>query len=271
MMYLAAFQKKKTFETMRARLDALHLAYNIISPEPAYSLVGIPAIAMEQEVRSKLASCSTDDFDCSGWVEYRKSAIEVPAADPRSFKEDIFGSASIVVLSPCIADETRIRLIAHISGDTTEVLPYLNAEMRGACYNENIPMLTFMDSHRMITIYANSISIAKADEVVDAWRALENIRCLSNDTYVRRASIKPLHIMRKKPPALEIYRCLPGTNCGQCGQKTCMAFALTLWNGTALPAMCKPIFQGAYTDLQNAFLGICVGLGFAIGEGLPGE
>lgn len=270
-MYLAAFQKKKTFEAMRARLDELHLSYSIISPEPGYSLVGIPAVAMEQEVRSRLASCSTNDFDCSGWIEYRQSAIEVPSADPKNFKEDIFGSASIIVLSPCIADETRIRLIAHISGDTAEVLPYLNAEMRGACYNENVPMLTFMDAHRMITIYANSVSIAKADEIIDAWRTLENIRCLSNDTYARRAFIEPLHVMRRKPPALEIYRRLPGTNCGQCGQKTCMAFALTLWNGTEKPVMCKPIFEGAHTQLQDAFLDICVGLGFTIGEGLPGE
>jgi ArsR family metal-binding transcriptional regulator len=222
---------------------------------------------MEQETRSRLAACSSGDFFCSGWVEYRQATIGIPDGDPRHFPEDIFGTASVMVLSPCVADETKIRLIAHITGDMTGVFPYLNAEMRGACYNENGPMLTFMDGHRMITIYARRIAVAKADEIVDAWRTLEKIRCLANDVHARRATIEPLYVMRKKPPALEIFKRLPGTSCGQCGQKTCMAFALTLWNGTSKPSMCRPIFEGGYTHLKDVFLEICVGLGFTSSDG----
>ena len=266
-MYLATFPQKSEFDKMCARLDALALPYKIINPDPGYSLVGIPAIAMDQEVRSQLSSCTPDDFICSGWVEYRQTTLDVPVTNPPCFREDVFGTASIMVLALCVADETKIRLIAHITGDMTRVFPYLNAELRGACYNENGPMLTFMDNHRMITIYPHRITIAKADEIVDAWRTLEKIRCLSNDIYARRASIEPLYVMRKKPPALEIYKRLPGTNCRQCGQKTCMAFALTLWNGNAKPVMCKPIFTGEYSHLKDPFLEICVGLGFTSSDG----
>lgn len=268
-MYLVAFPQKSVFDKMRTRLQTLGLPYKTINPDPGYALVGCPAIAMDQAVRSRLASCSPGDFLYSGWVEYRQAAIDIPAGDPQQFSEDIFGTASIMVLSPCIADDTKIRLVAHITGDMTNVFPYLNAEMRSACYNENGPMLTFMDGHRLITIYPRRIAIGKADEIVDAWRTLEKIRCLSNDVHARRASIEPLFVMRKKPPALEIYKRLPGTNCGQCGQKTCMAFALTLWNGNVKPAMCKPVFEGGYAHLKDAFLELCVGLGFSIGEGFP--
>jgi ArsR family metal-binding transcriptional regulator len=268
-MFLATFPQKSEFEKMRTRLNTMGLPYKIINPDPGYSLVGSPAIAMDQGVRSQLSSCSPEDFMCSGWVEYRQATLDVPAINPPCFREDVFGTASIMVLTPCIADETKIRLIAHITGDMTGVFPYLNAEMRGACYNENGPMLTFMENHRMITIYPHRITIAKADEIVDAWRILEKIRCLSNDVYARRASIEPLYVMRKKPPALEIYKRLPGTSCGQCGQKTCMAFALTLWSGNVKPVMCKPIFAGGYAHLKDAFLEICVGLGFTNSEGFP--
>ena len=268
-MYLVAFPRKSEFDKVRNRLDALALQHNIINPDPGYSLVGSPAIAMDQEVRSQLSSCTHDDFVCSGWVEYRQTALGVPVTNPPYFREDVFGTATIMVLAPCVADETKIRLIAHISGDMTGVFPYLNAEMRSACYNENGPMLTFMDGHRLITIYPRRIAIGKADDIVDAWRTLEKIRCLSNDVHERRASIEPLYVMRKKPPALEIYKRLPGTSCGQCGQKTCMAFALTLWSGNAKPVMCKPIFAGAHAHLKDAFLEICVGLGFTSSEGFP--
>ncbi|HNY70003.1 MAG TPA: (Fe-S)-binding protein [Syntrophorhabdus sp.] len=267
-MYIAAFPRKSEFDKMLARLDASGLSYTIITPEPGFGLVGCPAIAMSQEVRSRVASCSPDEVYSSGWVEYRQAAIEVPDASPRCFQEDVFGTASIQVLSPCIADETKLRLVAHISGDMTEVFPYLNAEMRGACYNENGPMLTFMDGHRLITIYPHRIAMGKADDIVDAWRTLEKIRCLANDTYSRRASVTPLYTMRKKPATLDIYKRLPGTNCRECGQKTCMAFALTLWSGSAKPIMCKPIFGGGYAHLRDAFLEICVGLGATTGENL---
>jgi len=268
-MFLAAFPRQSEFEKMRAGLDARHLPYEIVSPNTGYGLVGCPAIAMESEVRSRLASDVSHDLVCSGWVEYRPTSLNVPTADPPTYKEDIFGSAAIMVLSPCIADETKIRLIAHISGDMTAVFPYLNAEIRGANYNENGPMLTFMDGHRLITIYPHKIAIGKADEIVDAWRTLEMIRCLSNDVYARRAAIEPLYVMRKKPPALEIYKRLPKTNCGRCGQKTCMAFALTLWSGNAKPALCEPIFTAEYAHLRDAFMEICIGLGFAGTEVLP--
>jgi ArsR family metal-binding transcriptional regulator len=69
--------------------------------------------------------------------------------------------------------------------------------------------------------------------------------------------------MRQKPPALEIFKRLPRISCGECGQKTCMAFALTLWSGNTTPSKCKPIFEGEFSHLKDAFLEICNGLGVA--------
>ena len=65
-------------------------------------------------------STSSDCFVCSGWIDYRPpTAASIPEEMPPSFPDDLFGSASIMVLAPCIADQTKIRLIAHISGDMT--------------------------------------------------------------------------------------------------------------------------------------------------------
>ena len=98
-MYLAAFPKKSEYEKMRTRLDKMSLAYEVVNPAPGYGLVGIPAIAMEQEVRSLLASNSVDDLVCSGWIEYRRTTIEIQQDAPQQFQKDIFGNASIMVPS----------------------------------------------------------------------------------------------------------------------------------------------------------------------------
>jgi ArsR family metal-binding transcriptional regulator len=168
-----------------------------------------------------------------------------------------------MVLAPCIADPQKIRLIAHISGNMEEAFPYLNSDMREGCYNRDGKTFSFIDGYRMISLYPQRISIAKADDIVDGWRMLEKIRCRVNEVYSRRDSIEPSYEMRKKPPALEIYKRLPGTNCRMCGQKTCMAFALTLWSGNAKPDQCAPIFNGEYPHLKDAFLEICAGIGLS--------
>lgn len=89
---------------------------------------------------------------------------------------------------------------------------------------------------------------------------------VANDVWSRKDSIQPSFELKKKPPALEIYKRLPGTNCQECGEKTCMAFALRLWMGETDPYLCRPIFEGEYPHLRDAFLEICAGLGLNTGE-----
>jgi ArsR family metal-binding transcriptional regulator len=197
----------------------------------------------------------------AGWVDWKPPVQTVPPTSPPSFSEDIFGTASVVYVAPCVADLSKIRLVAHLSGDVTEVLPYLNAALPGAFYNPEGQTLTLMDRHRMVVLYPRRATVAKADEIVDAWRTLEALRVSANETWSRRSELTPSYEMRQKPPALEIYRRLPGTNCGQCGEKTCMAFALRIWIGELEPSLCKPVYEGEHAYRRQAFQEICAGLG----------
>jgi ArsR family metal-binding transcriptional regulator len=242
-------------------LEGLSLSYRIVAPEPGFGRVGVPSLVLEEDTQRALYAHGADAFTCAGWVTYHPATIRVPEQEPPSFPDDRFGQTAIMVLAPCVADPARIRLIAHLSGDLTEVFPYLNTEMHAACFNRNGPTFTFMDGHRMISLYPRRIAIAKADEIVDAWRTLEAIRCRVNDTWARRAQITPSYEMREKPPALEIFKRLPRTNCRACGELTCLAFAVKLWSGGGQLSQCRPVFAGDFTHLRPALLEICRGLG----------
>jgi ArsR family metal-binding transcriptional regulator len=170
---------------------------------------------------------------------------------------------------PCLADETKVRFIAHISGNMEAVFPYINTEMPQACYNRATPCLTFLDEYRMITLYPRRIAVGKADHLLDSWRVLEKIRCLVNRTWSRRAVITPCYEMRQKPPALEVYKRLPRTNCRACGELTCMAFAARLWRGEGTPSECPAVLSGEFRHLWPALVEICSGLG--IGDQVPSE
>lgn len=261
MRLATTFPSREAFRAAVGALDAAGLPYEVISPDPGYDKVGAPAVVLDGAVRAALAVRMGTDLHCSGWVEHHAATAQVPARASREFAGDVFGRAAVMVLASCSADETKIRIVAHISGDLAEVFPYLNAEMPHACYNPAGPTLTFMEGYRMISAYARRIAVAKVDEIVDAWRVLDELRCRANDAWARRAEIEPSYERREKPPALEIYKRLPHTNCGRCGEPACLAFAVRVWSGQLSPRQCLSVFEGEYNHLAEALLEICRGLG----------
>ena len=260
MKMLTTFPRPEESGRARDSLNRIGLSYETVSPDPGYARVGVPALAMDAEARVALAK-EAGDIVCSGWVDYRPAEIIVTEDVPPDFEEDVFGRASVMVLAPCVADETKIRLIAHISGDLTEVFPYVNAEIETASYNQNGPTFTFMEKYRMISLRPRRITVAKADEIVDAWRVLEMIRRRVNEVWAKRAQIEPCYQMRERPPVLEIFKRLPRTNCGQCGERTCLAFAARVRAGERSIRECAPVFEGEYRDLREALTEIVQAVG----------
>jgi ArsR family metal-binding transcriptional regulator len=262
---VGVFPRLSEFDKARACIDRLALPHEVVCPAPGFAAVGVPALVLDRHSRMAIAGRCDKEFLCSGWVDYRPTSVPVPKEPPRAYEEDVFGQASIMVLASCVADLTRIRLIAHLSGDLTKVFPYMNAVMREASYNAAGPTFTFMDGYRMISIYPRRIAVAKADEIVDAWRTLDAIRRRANEVWRRRGEIEPSYEMRAKPPALEIFKRLPRTNCKACGEQTCLAFALRLWNGEAPLSRCRPVLAaGQYEHLRPALVEICAGLGVPV-------
>jgi ArsR family metal-binding transcriptional regulator len=271
-LMVTTFPAREELNRAVAVLETISAAYERIEPSPALSLVGQPALVMSREVRGRLeAAAPTVVF--SGWVDYRASSGEMPDGptpqEPQP--EDCFRRSSIMFLGPCVADETKIRLIAHLEGDLGPVLPYLNAVIPQASYTPAAETLTYMEGYRMIALYRQRITIAKADEIVDAWRTLEDIRQMAEQTWNNRNVIEPSFEIRRKPPAIEIFKRLPCTNCRICGELTCLAFAVKIWTGEASPRLCAPVFEegGQFSYLREALLEIWAGMG--IGAQTPSQ
>lgn len=65
---------------------------------------------------------------------------------------------------PCLADPEKIRTIVQLSDNIHEVLPYLNATLKGAIYNHAAGILTFKKDGAMITLYPKTVTLAKIDD-----------------------------------------------------------------------------------------------------------
>ncbi len=150
-------------------------------------------------------------------------------------------SITLCYVAPCMADEKKIRLIAYFDRDISEVLPYLNAVIKGASYNKNAATLTFAKERRLINLYNIKVTIARADDIIDAWKVMDEVKDLINRTYENKENIQPDYEGKVKVTALQLYGWLPKTNCRLCGEATCLAFALRLLQGAQKLDCCEPL------------------------------
>ena len=175
--------------------------------------------------------------------DYEEDLFKTAREYKSSGKEgDYLKSITLCYVAPCMADEKKIRLIAFFDRDISELLPYLNAVIKGASYNKNAPTLTYAKERRLINFYNIKITIAKADDIIDAWKVLDEVKELINRTYKNKDTIKPNYEEKVKVTALQIYGWLPKTNCKACGEATCLAFAVKLLHGEQKLENCKLLF-----------------------------
>ena len=262
---ITTFATAEGFDEAIGVLDRKGLAFEVLLPPAGLDWLAAPGLIMDAETRAALVDTLGDSLRSSGWVDYRPAQEEPQPPETGQPAVDVFGNAAVTLLTPCVADETKIRIIAEITGDLEPVFPYLNAVIPHASYSPGAQTLTYLDGHRMVVLYPRRIAMAKPHELVDAWLRLADIRRRAGDAWARRDEIEPDYTTRKKPPALEILKRLPGTNCGQCGEMTCMAFALRLWAGEARLGACAPVLAPEQAAHLEALREICAGLGAPLG------
>jgi ArsR family metal-binding transcriptional regulator len=136
-----------------------------------------------------------------------------------------------VFTPPCDPGAERYSAVAHLSQSIAEVLPYLNAVLAGASYLPSASALTWKRAGHLIAFHADRVAVSNVTDREEAVRELDRMIDLVNRTWQRRSEITPDHQASKRPSPMVVYQLLPQTNCRECGQVTCMAFAFGLIQG----------------------------------------
>ena len=135
-----------------------------------------------------------------------------------------------VVLSDCNPSSQKVNAIADLSEDISEVLPYLNTVLKGLQYDPEDKFLTVKRNGHVITLWPRQIVVTKLEDEKDATAVVEELKQIVNETFTNKDHIEPTYTSRPIPRPLDIFKLLPGRNCKECGEATCMAFALKLTN-----------------------------------------
>ena len=153
-----------------------------------------------------------------------------------------------VFTPPCEPGAERYAARVRLTADITEVLPYLNATLRGAIYYQTANALTWKKGGHNIAFHAYEIATSNVDDRDGAEKEIKGLIDLVNRTWERRAEIVPATATRQRPTSMAIYKLLPNTNCKQCGDPTCYTFALKLAASQKKLSDCPPLFEPQYAE-----------------------
>ena len=153
-----------------------------------------------------------------------------------------------VFTPPCEPGAERYAARARLMVDIFEVLPYLNATLRGAIYHQEAKALTWKKGGHNIAFHAYEIATSNVDDREGAEKELKGLIDLVNRTWERRAEITPDHKTHQRPTPMAIFKLLPQTNCKQCGEPTCYIFAVKLSASQKKLADCPPLSEPQFAD-----------------------
>jgi len=163
-----------------------------------------------------------------------------------------------VFTPPCEPGAERYAARARLTVDISEILPYLNATLRGAVYHPSANALTWKKGGHNVAFHAYEIATSNVEDRDCAEKELKGLIDLVNRTWERRAEITPDTTTRQRPTPMAIFKLLPQTNCKKCGEPTCYTFALKLATSQKKLAHCPPLAEPQYDEKRAGLEAIII-------------
>ncbi len=199
----------------------------------------------------------------TGAIPYRPFRRDVPQAPPPDPQWlQIVGGIRIDRIQPSFSDPQRLRIEATPGKDLGDLIPFMARLIRGGAYRPQARILALEEEHRLIVFSSNSLIISRADDLLDVWIMLRCSVDLICSAWTLRNTLEPERDDRHGIGAIEIFRRLPGDNCGQCRCANCMEFAQEVFTGRRRVVECGPLLEQRNSPhLQSMqWLGTVIGI-----------
>lgn len=129
---------------------------------------------------------------------------------------------------PCLAEPGKIIVIGRASRPLDEVMPFLATLPGVIAYSPEQGTLTFRRQPGFLTLGIDQVYITQVKDVQEGLGLLSALTESINAVWENRQELVAVTAPKRTPRPLDVWRMLPQTNCKECGEATCMAFAVTL-------------------------------------------
>ena len=165
----------------------------------------------------------------------------------------------LVKTLPCLAEPGKIIVVGKPSRSLDEVLPYLATLPGVITYNPQAGTLTFRRHPGLMTLYQDRVYITQVRDRNEGLALLNALVDAINATWNHRHDLTPISTPRRAPRLFDVWSLLPRTNCKQCGETTCIAFAVALLQHRRTVSECKHLETSSAFDDRKAKLKMMIG------------
>jgi len=152
-------------------------------------------------------------------------------------------SIALAKTLPCLAEPGKVIVIGDPRRSLDEVLPYLAALPGVIAWNPETLALTFRRHPGFLTLYSEKVTVTQVKDTAEGLEVLDALKDAINATWEHRAELVAVTNRKRAPQHLDVYVLLPQTNCKQCGEASCLAFAVLLIQGQHTLEECPPMQQ----------------------------
>ena len=138
--------------------------------------------------------------------------------------------------------------------------------LKGLLYIDKNKILTVKREGHLITFRPKEIAITKLEDEKEAKKVMEELKQIINETYQNLDKIEPDYTTANELKSSDVLKLLPGTNCKECGERTCFSFSFKLIRHEVEISKCKPLFSEGYEEKREALLRVLEASGYQIPE-----
>jgi len=152
------------------------------------------------------------------------------------FKGVYIEKFEVVDRSPCLAEPERFKIVAKTDKKLESVLPILFLAVPNARYSESSKTMSYsFDRHNVVVGYNGEVAVTFIKDDDELKDLTKKITDLLNRGLAYQASHPkmPSDLLeeKKKLSPMVLNKKLPQTNCKECGESGCYAFASKLFIG----------------------------------------
>lgn len=150
-------------------------------------------------------------------------------------------SITLIKTLPCLAEPGRIIVIGKPNRPLDEVISYLATLPGVIAYNPETCTLTFRRPHGFMTLYTDKVYITQVADSTEGLQLFDALKDAINATWEKRDELIAVTARKRAPRHLDVWELLPRSNCGQCNESTCLAFAVAVIQQKRSLVECLPL------------------------------
>ena len=160
-----------------------------------------------------------------------------PQTTPRSFVNDLLlrnllldrTGVEVLDISPCIADDTRIKFIAKINRSLSDVLPVLFLSTPNSKLTRSPMILSFtVEQHNVMIGHDGNLAVTYVKDEAEKNHIIDRVIDLINRgikyNLSHRRDLEGMIDEKRRLTPMSLYELFPKTNCGDCSEEGCFNY-----------------------------------------------